>query len=182
MRRISPEYGSLTSTLGTNIGHWSLNGCLSTVIGVTSNTDAAWPSANAAIFMPVRFTESTRIVNAGVNNGSAVSGNFDVGVYTTDGVRIVSSGSTAHSGTGAVQIVELADTLVGPGVYYLAVAMDNTTGQFSRVSLASATFGKVIGLAEMASAFPLPSTATLATSTLNYIPGIVVGTKNIGIL
>jgi hypothetical protein len=55
-----------------------------------------------------------------VLNGATASGNMDVGIYDYAGTRLVSSGSTAQSGTSAFQDFDITDTLLGPGIFYLA--------------------------------------------------------------
>ena len=52
--------------------------------------------------------------------------NIDVGIYSADGTRIVSAGSTAQSGTEIAQNFAIADTLIGPGDFYLAMVMNGT--------------------------------------------------------
>ena len=165
---------------GLPIGTYGLNGCLNNYLS-TSYADTAWPASNRAIFVPIRIVEPTVAINIGVGNGVTVSGNFDVGIFTLDGVRIISSGSTAQSGAYAFQVVDIADTLLGSGVYYLAVAFDNTTATPIRTTLAQLAMCKMIGIAEMSSAFPLPATATLATATSSYIPWLAIGTSSGGV-
>lgn len=61
--------------------------------------------------------------------GATSSGNIDVGIYDSQQNRIVSAGSTAMSATiNTVQEINIADTVLSPGEYFLAVACDNTTG------------------------------------------------------
>lgn len=135
---------------------------------------AAWPSASRAIFLPLEIQESITVAYAGVNNGGTVSGNFDVGIYSFAGSLLVSSGSTAQAGTSDVQNVNLADTLLTPGVYYLALVLDNTTGTVIRWNSLSTQWLTVAGVQEMASAFPLPSTATFANPSSAYLPSLTL--------
>jgi hypothetical protein len=131
---------------------------------------AVWPSTNLAIFVPFRISQPISANLLWVANGAAVSGNVDVGIYDVAGTRLVSSGSTAQAGVSVIQTFNIADTWLGAGLFYLAMAMNNTTGTTLRTAL-SATFAlKIYGCAEQASAFALPATATFATSTQNYVP------------
>lgn len=140
-----------------------------------TSSDAAWPSANLAIFCPLTLFSETLITNFGVVNGGTVSGNIDVGIYSKDGVRLCSSGSTAQGSTFSWQVLNTADVQLGTGLFYIAMAVDNTTSVFSRFTMASASFFKVMGFAEMASAFPLPATATFASVSNAYWPGVSLG-------
>ena len=106
-----------------------------------------------------------------VVNGATASGNLDVGIYTEDGTRLVSIGSTAQSGTTALQFFNITDTFLSPGNYYMACAMDGTTGTTRRHSPALERC-IAAGLIKGATSFPLPATITFATMTAAYIPQI----------
>jgi hypothetical protein len=142
----------------------------SNATGPALAASAVYPVANTAYFVPFATAEPLTVVKLFAQNGATVSGNIDVGIYAVDGTRLVSSGSTGQTPTATVQIFDIADTLIGPGqVFYLAIAMDNTTGTLFRISIGVNT-GSILGMAEMASAFPLPATATLATLVNGYLP------------
>src|SRR5262245_36344187 len=87
----------------------------------------AWSTANSAVYLPVILESAVLIKSLSLANGTVVSGNFDVGLYSADGKRIMSTGSTAQAGTTNSQTVDTTDTPVGPGLFYLACAIDNTT-------------------------------------------------------
>ena len=124
---------------------------------------AVWPSANRALYIPFWLPTPITAVQMFSYNGATASGNIDVGIYAEDGTRIVSAGSTAQAGTNALQAFDITDTLIGPGRYYLAIAMDNTTGTLFQAAYA-ARFMAGHGCFTQASAFPLPAVATFATS------------------
>lgn len=128
-------------------------------LGLTTST---WPTANKAYFIPFSVFAPITIVKMFVINGGTASGNIDVGIYDRGGSRLVSSGSTAQSGTSAVQEFNITDTLLLPGLYYLACAMDNTTGTLDLWNPATA-LARVMGVVEQTSAFALPSSATFAS-------------------
>lgn len=130
----------------------------------------AWPTANKAFYMPVSVYEPFLVAKMFVINGGTVSGNIDVGIYDRGGAKIVSSGSVAQAGASAIQEFDVVDTLLNPGLYYLACAMDNATGQLEVWNVTGGTIGRSLGLAEETTAFPLPSSATMAalTGTLRF--------------
>lgn len=127
-----------------------------------SGSAAANPvnAANDAWYVPFVLNEPFTVRKAGWHNGTTVSGNVDIGIYSANGTRIWSSGSTAQSGTSVVQVVTPTAFTLAPGLYYLAIAVDNTTGTFRGFALQQA--GRSTGVFTQASAFPLPSTATFA--------------------
>lgn len=152
---------------------WSIDACGAPLLGaasvLASGGSTVWPVANLAIFVPFALATPLTIAQLFTANGATVSGNIDVGVYTLDGTRIVSAGSTAHAGTNTLQTYNIADTLLPAGDYYLAIAMNNTTGTLSAHALAAIHLNR-LGIAQMATAFPLPATATLAQMASAYLP------------
>jgi hypothetical protein len=122
---------------------------------------AAYPETNRAMFVPVSVQAPLTVVKLFTLNGATASGNVDVGIYDAGGVRLVSSGSTAQAGTSVIQEFNITDTLLLPGLYYLAIAADNTTGTFE-VWSANAAILRSLGILMQLTAFPLPATATFA--------------------
>ena len=123
-----------------------------------------WPTADQAIFVPFVVYNPLTIVKLGFYNGATASGNIDVGIYDEAGVLLVSAGSTAQAGTSGVQSFDVTDTALNPGLHYLAAALDNTTGTFQRPNVATVQLHGAMGILSMATAFPLPSTATMAAA------------------
>lgn len=133
----------------------------------------AWPSANMAFFTPVRVPHRMTLTKLGLFNASVVSGNWDIGIYDPSGRRLVSTGSTAQSGAYVMQAVDVADSEIGPGLFYFAAVMDNTTSQVYRMVPNNSNVDIVrllTGCVQMASAFPLPATATFATLAYLFSP------------
>ncbi len=161
-------------SLGSGLAVWgagSMNGAAS----------AVYPTANLAIFIPFAITNPITIVNLFAYNGTVASGNIDIGIYDVAGTKIVSTGSTAQAGTSALQVIAPTSTQLGAGVYYMAIAMDNTTGTLLRSNIAGQTVSllKTVGMAQMATAFPLPAAATFETVSNAYIPLIGLSTRSV---
>lgn len=149
--------------------------------GFTLGTSGAWPEANFAFFYPFRLSRPMVVTSLFVNNGATASGNFDIGLYTAERTRLMSTGSRAQSGTNVVQEIAVPDFTIGPACFYLALVMDGTTGTIIRSGDANANtpFGRVLGIVEQASAFPLPATATFAVLTHN-LWGYIFGLSGFG--
>lgn len=164
--RISP--GSLES-LGSDMSHLALGAPSSQILA----------SSNQAEFIPFRLVAAISVVKLFVYNGATVSGNIDVGIYDKDGNRLVSSGTTAQAGVNSIQAFDVTDTAIGPGLFYLAVVLDNATGTVFQWVLGSIAQGQALGLATETSAFPLPATATMTTfaATLGGIAWIGLSTR-----
>lgn len=137
---------------------------------ITNNSAAVMPAANRAIFYPFSISRGVVVAQLWIHNGLAAAGNFDIGIYDAAGTRIVSSGSTAQVGTSTVQAVNITDTPLGPGLFYMGVSMDGTTGQVIDYVIGNVIFAQLCGMAQMASAFPLPATAVFAAVTSDFVP------------
>lgn len=133
-------------------------------------TSTVWPTANMALLVPVHLDYPAWVYQLSVTNGAAVSGNIDVGIYDEEGVLLVSAGSTAQTGVSVAQFFNVTDTLLMPGVYFLAVALNNTTGALNAVG--SSVITQVCTfVCEATSAFALPNPITIGTrSTRTFIP------------
>jgi hypothetical protein len=142
-------------------------------------SNAAWPTANKAIFIPFRTNELTRMQTPAVINGGTVSGNIDGGIYTEDGVRLVSSGSVAQTGTNATQSLTIANFNLPAGNYYFAVSMDNNTGTLGRFAAGNVASLRALGVKEQTTAFPLPANATFAQIASDYVPTFFLSTSSI---
>lgn len=148
-----------------------LANCYPSSTGVAA---APHPSANRAIYVPFHLTESMTVYKMAIGNGATVSGNLDLGVYSEAGIKLVSSGSTPQAGTGTLQEVDITDTLLVPGRYYMAIALDNATGTYLAFTDGTLSPYKLFGMAQQATAFPLPATATFASLTSINAPIISI--------
>lgn len=140
-----------------------------TCIPTGAPASATWPSANRAILCPIYIDSYGTVVKLWTANGATASGNFDIGLYDESFARLVSIGATAQSGTAAIQAFDITDTPVRPGRYYLGISSSAATGTLVRVSPALG-YLRAVGMVQMASAHPLPSTVTPATVTSSYAP------------
>jgi hypothetical protein len=163
-----------------NIHPWSWNSLGSKILAgaddsISDVTDVVYPEANMAIYIPFFLQHPMTFNRLFSENGDVVSGNIDLGVYDAGKRRIVSSGSTAQVGTATSQLFNVGSFTLGPGLYFMAVAMDNTTGKFMALALSPLVglgIYKTFGIYQQSSAFPLPANATFATPTRNYLPVI----------
>lgn len=148
-------------------------------VSVSAFASATWPANNQAIFIPFVLSMPELIVKLFVMNGATASGNIDMGIYDDAGTRIVSIGTTAQTGTSAIQAFDITDTQVGPGRFYLALALSSTVGTVFRLTSATANYASMMGAAEQATAFALPATATFVAPTSSYVPLIGMTTRTV---
>lgn len=127
-------------------------------------TSYLWPVANLAVYIPFTLPWPYPVRRAFWCNGSNVTGNYDIGIYTAGGVKIWSSGSTAQTGASAIQYVTVTpDLLLPAGKYYLGLVNNGTTNRgFGTPTQVTAIIGRFMGLYQQATALPLPAAATFA--------------------
>jgi hypothetical protein len=142
-------------------------GTLGGAQGYTSS--GTYPTADLAIYIPVRVVVSVTVLKIHIGTGTA-SGNLDVGLYSSTGSRLVSSGTTAITGTG--QTVDVTDTSIGRGLYYIAITVDNTTATFARYAPGSVpTPGFGVLVQQLSASGTLPTTATWTNAfVLSFVP------------
>ena len=137
----------------------------------TSAGTGAW-TANRAVYLPVVVHQPLTLYSICVLVATQ-NGNVDAGVYNWRGTRIVSNGGVA-CGAAGTQTIDVADTALARGWYFLAFASDSATAVFYN-SAASAVNINACQVQQQASAYPLPATATFvayATAILPKISGV----------
>ncbi len=129
-----------------------------------SISSKAWPTANKALGYPFFVGIPITIKRLFTANGATASGNLDIGIYDPSGVRIISTGTTAQSGTDGIQFIEVTDTVIGPGIFYAVMAFDGTTGTYrGPANYPNRRASSSTGLIAQASAFVLPATMTFTS-------------------
>lgn len=132
---------------------------------------SAWPAANRALYVPLFVPSTQRLKTVSVWCAATGSGTFDLGLYDGLGTTLLGSmGSTALVATSVNTWTPTNPILVEAGVrYYLGMSASSATSTFVRVNpnVSAARGG---GLAQQATAHPLPSTATPAQVASAYAP------------
>lgn len=134
--------------------------------GLTSPAATTWGTANLAFFIPLQLPWPYLVRRFFWGNGSA-GGNMDVGVYTRGGKLLASTGAVAQTPLSDIQYAAPSGgaILLDPGEYLLAISNNGTTSRAWGAANVSSIEGRMIGLYTMASAHPLPATATLAVQS-----------------
>lgn len=125
---------------------------------------------NLAVYVPFWIAAPYPVQRLWWINGSSVTANVDVGVYSAGGSLLVNAGTTAQSGASAPQYVSKA-IILPAGRYYFAIACSSTTNKlFGSTALTANTlrFGGV--LQQALSALPLPATMTPAVISNALFP------------
>lgn len=139
-------------------------------------TSSTWVSANRAIYIPFSLYAPATAYSIIVMKGATISGNMDVGIYTEDGTRLASFGSTAQAtGINRIQRFTFPSPLnLGAGNYYMAAVFNNATATVFRRAW-SANVGRIFAVYQQDSAFPLPARATFAINSSGFLP--IMGVK-----
>jgi hypothetical protein len=130
---------------------------------------AAWPAANRALYIPFSIPFTFPVTALFWGNGSSAASNVDMGIFTRTFSRLVSTGSTAQSGTSAIQSVAASYTLP-PGSYYFGITCSGTTNAIFANTSMTALAGRFMGLLQESSALPLPATMTPAQFAATIYP------------
>jgi hypothetical protein len=139
---------------------------------------STYPSANLAIAVPFQTARALQIRKMFWANGTTAGTNsVDVGVYSLNGSRLVSGGGTLSVGANALQEVDVTDTMLQPGSYYMAYAQNGVVMTPIMQSLASAANVRACGIVQMATAYVLPTTLTFAAATTVLIPFFGLSTR-----
>jgi hypothetical protein len=158
------DYAAGIATLGNH-------SCLPNFAYQAAASSTAWPSANLAIYVPVRVPRPCIVKKLALANGAGVAGNFDIGIYTSAGSRLVSTGSTAQTGVSTEQVVATTDTLLSVGLYYLATCLSSVSGFVMAIPLTAPLVAAHGVLTEALGSVTLPATATWAVDhTVGIVP------------
>lgn len=142
-------------------------------VAFTSFVSAVWPTANRAMFLPFTLETPATCYQLFCHNGATVSGNVDMGIYDSGGTRKVSIGSTVQAGVSTLQLFDIADTALDPGLWYLALALDNISATILRfATVVAQTHCMEMGQRFADTAFPLPASVTYVedTSITGHLP------------
>lgn len=162
-----PSY-QVNDTLISGLSYCAIGVELQSV--TTSLASTAWPTSNRAIAFPFSIAERFVVKKVWWMNGTtATTNNADVGVYTEGGALLVSGGGTLIAGANILQEADVTDTLLRPGRYWCAYCQNGTTATPTCVGGSLATL-RAVGLAQMASAYPLPATFVPAAMQTGIMP------------
>lgn len=135
------------------------------------STGTAWGTQYRAIYVPLCVPRRCVVRTLGASMSTTSTGNIDIGLYDAGGTRLVSSGSVAKSASSGVQVVDITDTTIGPGLYFLALNNDTTTDTFVALTDAAPTPASRGILTETLGSVVLPATATwVVDSALGFVP------------
>jgi hypothetical protein len=124
----------------------------------------AWGTANLAYYYPIVLPEPCVITKLFWQNGTTVAGTVDLGWYTPEGGRIVSTGPQTQAGISATQVIDIADTALPPGPLYLGLLFSSATGTVFAVAGGPLFNAMIVGMYQQAvGSGTLPNPAVFAS-------------------
>lgn len=138
-----------------------------------ASSAAAWPAANRALYIPMLVEIPCTAYKIGWQNGATIIGNVSVGIYANDGRKQLVEGRAAHSGVNLFQAIDITDTYLRPGLYYLGMSSDSGSGTYFRAT-PNAILLQASGMQQQANAYPLPDPAAFNTVASSYVPMVTV--------
>lgn len=147
---------------------------------LSNAASAVYVAADLAVFVPFVLPERATVCKLLTWNGTVAADNVDVGIYSEDGRRILSTGPTAQAGTNNRQEFDVTDTPLGPGLFFMAVAMSGTTGALFRLATGIPIL-RLAGVVQQAglTSGTLPATLTRATVANAYLPVFGVALRSV---
>jgi hypothetical protein len=153
---------------------------LRAMLGNVNPAGTNYPAANVTILVPFGIAEPILVLKLWLENGAAVAGNIDLGIFGPDGTLIVGKGSTGQSGTSVIQELDITDTRLDPGRYYLGITSDTSDVTQKVLTYTAAVSGQwsVCGVLQAAQGPPLVS-VTLATCAQLSVPWMGLSARSL---
>jgi len=168
----------------SDLGHFSTIGRKPASTLAAASASVVMNSANQAILVRIRPPRGISLAVLGWMCSVTVAGNYDIGIYDSAGNRLWSKGSTAFPAAAVFtdEAVSPAVALTSGTDYWIAFAADNTTGGCRGAIGPGATaadgFLKSMdgtkNVRVISSAFPLPATITIGTTSIYKVPAVVL--------
>lgn len=148
------------------VGHWDAAGAGLGSQGCNGNsaTTPNW-TANRIQYIPFYLGAQGTAYQMFCLNGT-VAGNLDMGIYDAAGNRVVNKGSTAMAGASQIQLLDITDTALDPGNYWMAFWGDSGSATFRGLSGGTETM-MALGLMTETNASGLPATATMTRTIIS---------------
>lgn len=130
--------------------------------------------ANQLYAYPFSLASPKTLTKINVPIGATSSGNIDVALLDGSGNRLASAGSTAMATANSMQSFDIADQALSAGtLYYVGVAVDNTTGTLVQISGVIPGVAQLVNWKIKTAAFPIPASNALAAPSGNAIYPVV---------
>jgi hypothetical protein len=131
-------------------------------------------AAGRGLICPIIVPAPVRVKRLFTHTGATLTANIDIGIYRQNLSLVVSTGAQPLAGASQLMFLDITDTDLPAGNYYLAISASTNTGQVGQISQPG-VFSPYIGCAQMATAHPLPATFVPARSSFIPFVGMEIG-------
>lgn len=137
-------------------------------------SSATYESASRAVYYPITLPAPCTVRRVWWANGATTTGGatIEVGIYAdagySPGAKVL-SGSATQGTASQVQFVDVTDTTLPVGLWWVAIVSSSATNTTVFRTLISGTQIDALYRYEQASASPLPASATPVQSSIGYI-------------
>lgn len=122
-------------------------------------------SANRIHYYPFVLAEVAQAVKMSYIVGAVANGTADLGIYDWQKNKLVSTGPTAQGTINALQELDITDTVLLPGQYWMAIVGSSATGTtFNSAAVDELAYPAFLGYAEAGGSATLPANAAFSTS------------------
>lgn len=128
-------------------------------------------------YLPTRIANATKIKFRLGHSATALAGNYNIAICDASGRPIVSTGSTALTGsasTSALQSATITSTTFEAGLYYVLIGLDTSAGTADCFGYHSySAYAPNIGFHATSGGTTLPTTILSLTDTSTATPAVV---------
>jgi hypothetical protein len=152
-----------------SIDNYWRHGSVGTPLSGTSNSQT-WGTNNLIVYVPMPVRQRAIAVKLWFGSGTVGTGNVQMGLYDQPGTQLVETTSVAKITSLDEQVMDITDTTIGPGLYYVALWASVSTDTFFCAQPA-APGPAAYGVRTETNAGGPPATATWAVpQTQAFIP------------
>jgi hypothetical protein len=126
------------------------------VVSAVAMDSGAVGTANRIFILPLILEHDFLVTAFFVVNGATVSGLIDMGIYSAEGWRLFSTGTTFQTGTSVKQTLQITAQMLNKGAYYLALGFASASATVRGKLAASAADLAGIGMLIQDGTMPLP--------------------------
>lgn len=137
-----------------------------------SPASSSWGTSNQGVYLPFVLPWDYPVARVFWANGSVLTGNGCLAIYTKYRKRLYSTGAIARSGASALQYVSVGSTpfLLSAGEYYLGLSIGTTTNGVMGVTTITAAIARGMGILQQASVGTLPDPMVPIAPTVAVYP------------
>jgi hypothetical protein len=126
-----------------------------------------------AIYIPITIERICSVYQVAVENGATLNGSFDIAIFDWPSyTKLVGTGAVSQTGSGAIQTVDITDTVLRPGNYFVGMSTNSGTATYRGTIALSARALRSVGVQQQSSAYTLPDPMVPAAMAQAWVPWV----------